>query len=415
MAKRDQKLLGLLFEPGGAIDQFYKNPNLSFIGIRGVYVAKKPILRLLRFLLPQYRVFKDDDKLINQLYLYKSRDLNIRRMMTQDELVLSNQTHNEFDQINKLPESQQQPAQQSWVDRIEKPPPPSLIKDLSSQGQILTKRVGSAAARGIGGMLKGVGGLGRQLGKMALQALIRGLAGLVTSIGGSAALPIIAAIVIVILLIIILPILTNLLETASLIPPFQQTTEGVPGTPPAGEIGISGCPVPGIITTPYGFNIAGYPNVPNVGCGSLPNCHSGVDIAAPDGTPIKSPVTGRIIFIGQDSLRGKYIEIKNDSTGITVTLEHLQNYTPLLTINSDVNQGSVVGTVGRSGETTGSTLHYRINKGAVILNPLHYFGLSANLDPSTLTTSDNISENDYRGRVPTSGNIDNWGRCTSSP
>lgn len=106
---------------------------------------------------------------------------------------------------------------------------PSKLKDFTSNSQILAKRAGIATAKGLGNMAKSTGGqLLRGGGSLALrgvgaasQAALRGLVMLGMSTGGTAATAVGVAVIVVIILLIVLFILTNLLQTSSLLPPFQ--------------------------------------------------------------------------------------------------------------------------------------------------------------------------------------------------
>lgn len=114
MAARDAKLFKVIFK---AIEQFYKYPERSSVVIDGRYIAKKPTLKILRYLLPQYRVFKDDNELVNRLYLSQKTDLNLKRLVLQPEPILTTEAHDELDKINKLPVQQQEESQNKWAEK----------------------------------------------------------------------------------------------------------------------------------------------------------------------------------------------------------------------------------------------------------------------------------------------------------
>lgn len=171
----------------------------------------------------------------------------------------------------------------------------------------------------------------------------------------------------------------------------------------------SSCPATGRISTPYGFNIPQYPDVANEGCGGLSRCHNGIDIAAAKGSPVKAPISGNITS-GFGQYKGNYVQINDPVSDLTVTLEHLDTITA--TQNSPVSKGEIIGTVGQTGEgVTGPVLHYKIEKGGVLTNPLMTLGDSATLDSNLLKSASSIQENNYEGVTPTSGNTDNWGDC----
>ena len=165
------------------------------------------------------------------------------------------------------------------------------------------------------------------------------------------------------------------------------------------------CPAIGPISTPYGFNIADYPDVANEGCGGLSRCHNGIDIAANAGTLVKSPFDGTISTVSSDSFKGNYLVIT--SGDLAATFEHLGSI--VKTQDSQVTKGEVIGSVGSSGAVTGPVLHYKITKGGVLINPFRTLGNSTTLHSSALTASDDISQNNY-SNIP-AGSIASWGDC----
>lgn len=171
------------------------------------------------------------------------------------------------------------------------------------------------------------------------------------------------------------------------------------------------CPVAGNISTPYGYNIYGYvADAANEGCQGYNLCHNGIDIAASEGTQVKSVTDGVVQEAKFDPSRGNYIIIKNPSD-LYITYEHLQDPSPLQP-GTSVKKNDIVGKVGATGGAEGVHLHYKIKQGTALLNPLKYLQLS-NPDPILLTKSDNLVDNNYNGSPPQdpSHNKDNWGTC----
>lgn len=199
---------------------------------------------------------------------------------------------------------------------------------------------------------------------------------------------------------------------------------------PGEQFGIAtACPTTGTITTPYGVNIEGYPiGESNVGCPEkTERCHSGIDIGNNYGHEVKSIIEGQVINYSQtdkDS-RGIYVQIKNEVTLVSVIFEHLKDLDQKVIPSAlnpypKIQQGDLIGHVGDTGaaKNGGAHLHYRINQenfGGTLRNPLLYLGPSASLDSKVLTSSDKISDNNYSGIIPSTGNLDNWGTCTQSP
>jgi len=104
------------------------------------------------------------------------------------------------------------------------------------------------------------------------------------------------------------------------------------------------------------------------GSGAPKSPHSGMDIAAADGTPVQAPAAGIVTFAARDL----YL------TGGTVLLDHghgvSSNFLHLSRLDVDVGhrveQGQVIGAVGATGRATGPHLHWGMNWFEVRVDPL---------------------------------------------
>ena len=119
-------------------------------------------------------------------------------------------------------------------------------------------------------------------------------------------------------------------------------------------------PVKGIITGVYGSQriLNGKPRWP----------HYGIDIAAKQGTMIKSSGSG-IVTMAEDDLyyTGGTI-IMDHGHGISTIYSHLENV--LVSVGDKINQGDIIGTVGSTGRSTGPHLDFRINWFQTRLDPM---------------------------------------------
>lgn len=97
--------------------------------------------------------------------------------------------------------------------------------------------------------------------------------------------------------------------------------------------------------------------------------HTGVDFAAPRGTPIKATSDGKIIFIGRKGGYGNAIEIRNSSVYITL-YGHMSRFHRGMHVGKRIKQGQIIGYVGSTGLATGPHLHYEIRVDGVCRNPL---------------------------------------------
>ncbi|SKB96221.1 M23 family metallopeptidase [Sphingopyxis flava] len=95
--------------------------------------------------------------------------------------------------------------------------------------------------------------------------------------------------------------------------------------------------------------------------------HSGIDLAAPAGSPIRATQAGSVTRAGW---AGNY--------GYMVTLDHGNGvetrYAHMSAINVEagrtVNQGDIIGLVGSTGRSTGPHVHYEVRVGGRATNPL---------------------------------------------
>jgi len=98
--------------------------------------------------------------------------------------------------------------------------------------------------------------------------------------------------------------------------------------------------------------------------------HTGIDYAAPIGTPIRATADGIVKFVGQQTGYGNAIEIKHQ--GVYSTLYgHLSRFAPGLRAGKAVAQGDIIGFVGMTGWATGPHLHYEFRVNGVAKDPLH--------------------------------------------
>ena len=119
-------------------------------------------------------------------------------------------------------------------------------------------------------------------------------------------------------------------------------------------------PVEGIISGVYGSQrvLNGKPKWP----------HYGIDIAAKQGTLIKSSGSG-IVTMAEDDLyyTGGTI-IMDHGHGISTIYSHLENV--MVSVGDKINQGDIIGTVGSTGRSTGPHLDFRANWFQTRLDPM---------------------------------------------
>ena len=102
------------------------------------------------------------------------------------------------------------------------------------------------------------------------------------------------------------------------------------------------------------------------------NRHKGMDIAAPKGTIIQSPLLGRVIFAGNFYYRGNIVD-GDHGEGLISSYSHMDEI--LVQEGETISTGDKIGTVGETGRVTGPHLHWEV-----------YF-LGETIDPSIFINS----------------------------
>lgn len=97
--------------------------------------------------------------------------------------------------------------------------------------------------------------------------------------------------------------------------------------------------------------------------------HTGVDYAAPKGTPVMTIGDGVVTSVKYEGAGGNTVRIRHNSVYTTAYL-HLSKYAKGLKAGQRVRQGEVIGYVGSTGRSTGPHLDFRVWKNGSPINPL---------------------------------------------
>ena len=96
------------------------------------------------------------------------------------------------------------------------------------------------------------------------------------------------------------------------------------------------------------------------------NPHSGIDWAAPTGTPIKNPSPGTVAVVGDFFFNGKTVLIDHGG-GFISMMCHMSEI--LVTEGQRIGRGEVIGNVGTTGRSTGPHLHWTVSLNGVRTDP----------------------------------------------
>ena len=131
------------------------------------------------------------------------------------------------------------------------------------------------------------------------------------------------------------------------------------GAPSAGPVrqgsGSMIWPVSGAFTSPFG---------PRWG-----RLHAGIDLAAPEGTPIRAAESGRVVLAGWTGGYGNYTCIAHGGA-LSTCYAHQSRYGT--SVGANVSKGQVIGYVGNTGNSTGAHLHFETRVNGTPVNPMGY-------------------------------------------
>ncbi len=122
-------------------------------------------------------------------------------------------------------------------------------------------------------------------------------------------------------------------------------------------------PVMGPITSSFGQR-----EDPVLGNGDV-EFHKGLDISAPDGTPVRATADGTVKLAGLASGYGREV-IVDHGRGLETCYGHLSGFAVMP--GETVVRGQVIGYVGHSGRVTGNNLHYEVRIRNTPVNPHKY-------------------------------------------
>lgn len=98
--------------------------------------------------------------------------------------------------------------------------------------------------------------------------------------------------------------------------------------------------------------------------------HTGIDVSAPRGAPIRATANGRVISARRESGYGKVIEIDHGH-GFRTVYAHAAEIT--VRRGERVERGDLIGRVGETGLTSGPNVHYEVHVDGRPVNPYRYF------------------------------------------
>jgi murein DD-endopeptidase MepM/ murein hydrolase activator NlpD len=97
--------------------------------------------------------------------------------------------------------------------------------------------------------------------------------------------------------------------------------------------------------------------------------HEGIDLACPEGTPVRAADDGLVLFSGERRGYGKLVLLAHGRNLVTVYAHNAEN---LVSEGDRVARGDKIARVGRTGNATGPHLHFEVRLGTRPRDPLGF-------------------------------------------
>src|ERR1700722_9372973 len=104
--------------------------------------------------------------------------------------------------------------------------------------------------------------------------------------------------------------------------------------------------------------------------------HSGFDLMAPYGSPIRAAAGGTVMYAGWYYAYGRIVDIQH-ADGIVTRYAHMSEFAQGIAPGTPVSAGQVIGQIGETGRAHGAHVHFEVRLNGHAVDPKPYLGLAA--------------------------------------
>lgn len=103
--------------------------------------------------------------------------------------------------------------------------------------------------------------------------------------------------------------------------------------------------------------------------------HTGLDMMAPEGSPIHAAAGGTVVYAGVYFAYGNIVDIQH-ADGVVTRYAHMQAFAPGIAPGAAVSAGQLIGKVGHTGRAHGSHVHFEVRIAGRPVDPKPYLALA---------------------------------------
>lgn len=103
--------------------------------------------------------------------------------------------------------------------------------------------------------------------------------------------------------------------------------------------------------------------------------HTGIDLMAPYGSPIRAAAGGVVVYAGWYFAYGKIVDIRH-ADGLITRYAHMSEFSPGIGPGTPVAAGAVIGQIGTTGRAHGAHVHFEVRIDGHPVDPKPYLALA---------------------------------------